>query len=141
MNENASTVDRMAGEMTCLFTRTGSTAFGCTMCLNSFRDTFGQNHHSDAFHTSCGASGTGTYQHDDSQGTPKYRYPLHVVRLLQIRWKYAAKLLEKGFAERFLSSHRGGAVEHCRNECGKEESLTSRTTLTRHFEILSSVYR
>ena len=24
-------------------------------------------------------TGTGTYQHDDSQGTPKYRYPLHVV--------------------------------------------------------------
>ena len=32
----ANTVDWMEGEITCLFTRTGSTALGCRICLNSF---------------------------------------------------------------------------------------------------------
>ena len=36
---NANTVERMEGEITCLFTRTGSTALGCMMCLNSFLET------------------------------------------------------------------------------------------------------
>ena len=36
--ENASTVERMEGDITCLFTRTGSTALGCVICLNSFLD-------------------------------------------------------------------------------------------------------
>ena len=37
--QNASTVDMMEGDMTCLFILTGSTALGCNMCLNSFCDT------------------------------------------------------------------------------------------------------
>ena len=32
--ENASTVERMEGDITCLFTRNGSTALGCVICLN-----------------------------------------------------------------------------------------------------------
>ena len=35
-NVNASTVDWIEGEITCLFTRTGNTALGCRICLNSF---------------------------------------------------------------------------------------------------------
>ena len=35
----ANTVDWMEGEITCLFTRTGSTALGCRICLNSFLET------------------------------------------------------------------------------------------------------
>ena len=35
-NVKASTVDWIEGEITCLFTRTGNTALGCRICLNSF---------------------------------------------------------------------------------------------------------
>lgn len=37
--KNASTVETMEGDMTCLFTRTGNTALGWRICLNSLRDT------------------------------------------------------------------------------------------------------
>lgn len=38
MNENVSIVDRMVGEMICLFICIGSMVFGCMMCLNLFCD-------------------------------------------------------------------------------------------------------